>query len=269
MDSGKICIVNVVNNFELYKKVLSLSTGTADYPAVVYDNTQENIGIPQRYNSFINDRVNPDSDFWIIFAHQDFGFFADPYEILKNTDKNYIYGVIAPNNNFDAVRYCKTFLTSKMDYYPSLHISLKNLIKAKKGKFIEIRKKPKNCRKLTSGLIGEINQGDNNFEFCKSGMRLSHPVTVKTIDCCCIIIHSSLINKYKMKFDEKLKWHLYAEELCINYKKNYNIKTKVIQFDCFHTSNGKLDNLPEDFYQSADYVKNKHSIKLINSTCID
>ena len=62
---------------------------------------------------------------------------------------------------------------------------------------------------------------------------------------------------------------MYAEDFCINARRNYGILTKVVQLDCFHTSTGNLDNLDENFYNSADYIKKKYNIEYINSTCID
>ena len=206
MESEKIHIVSVVNDFDFYKKVVNLSPCLKTYQVCVYDNTKENIGISERYNDFITKNIAADSDFWVIFCHQDFGFFEDPYDKLKDLDKNCVYGVIAPKNGFS------------------------------KHKFIDIHKKPKRCRKLTRELLGQINQGNNNFDFQKNGIFLKEPTTVSTVDCCCVIVHSSLIFEHNLRFDENLKWHMYAEDFCINARRNYGILTKVVQLDCFHTS---------------------------------
>lgn len=269
MESEKIRIVSVVNDFDFYKKVVNLSPCLKTYQVCVYDNTKENIGISERYNDFITKNIAADSDFWVIFCHQDFGFFEDPYDKLKDLDKNCVYGVIAPKNGINLIRILKSKLVANMDYYPSIKIDIRGLIPFSKHKFIEIRKKPKRCRKLTRELLGQINQGNNNFDFQKNGIFLKEPTTVSTVDCCCIIVHSSLIFEHNLRFDENLKWHMYAEDFCINARRNYGILTKVVQLDCFHTSTGNLDNLGDDFYNSADYIKKKYNIEYINSTCID
>lgn len=268
-EEEKLRIVTVVNNFEFYDKVLKLSPSLKNHNITVFDNTRENIGISKRYNSFIEQHVKKDSNFWVVFCHQDFGFFKDPYDVLKNADKNFVYGVVGPRIKFDLIRYVKAKLVSNMAYYPSLKIDLKGLNPFSEHKFISIRKKDIRGRHLSRKLLGQIDQGENNFEFRKSGIFVNKPKTVYTVDCCCVIAHSSLLAKYNLRFDENLSWHMYAEEFCINAKRAHGILAKVIQLDAFHTSTGNLENLDASFYESVEYVKKKHSIRYIHSTCID
>jgi hypothetical protein len=114
--------------------------------------------------------------------------------------------------------------------------------------------------------LGQIQQGHNNDRFKKFGKKLFRPKVVSSLDCCCLIVHSSLINKYNLRFDENLDWHMYVEDFCINCEKNYDIKSKAVQFDCYHLGIG---NLNEDFYKCAKYVKEKHELPSLKTTCID
>ena len=48
------------------------------------------------------------------------------------------------------------------------------------------------------------------------GRRVKTGIKVQTFDCQCLIIHSSLINRYKLRFDENLTFDLYVEDFCAN-----------------------------------------------------
>lgn len=221
-------IVCVVNNYNIFNKVVKNNENLKNCEIVDYDNTTENIAITKRYNDFIKNYVKADSDFWVAFIHQDFGFQEDLGSFLKKMDKKHIYGAVG------ATLYKGLFL-GKEGFKTSIAL-----------------------------ILGKILQGHNDFNFTKRGHKVIFPMTVDTVDCCCIMIHSSLINKYDLRFDENLSFHMYAEELCYRAKKDYKIKTKVIQTNCYHLGVG---NLNEEFQKSAQYLKEKFKIKRIPSTC--
>jgi len=112
-------------------------------------------------------------------------------------------------------------------------------------------------------IYGEINQGHNGL-ITKHGKKISTPHLVETVDCACIIIHSSLIKKYSLRFDEKLDFHHYAEEFCLNAKYSHDIKTKVLQVECVHASYGSLS---DNFFKAVKYVQNKYNDFKYVSTC--
>lgn len=79
---------------------------------------------------------------------------------------------------------------------------------------------------------------ENNYK-----NKLSHNLNYKfndlnldTLDCVCMIIHSSLVRRYNLRFDENFLFDLYVEDFCINAKKKFNIDTEVVYFDCAHYS---------------------------------
>lgn len=222
-------IVSVVNDYAIFDKVVKNNENSAGFEITDVDNKKENVSISKRYNDFINEHVVPDpDDFWVLFVHQDFGFLQNMESTLKKLDKNSIYGAIGVN------------------LYKGLFLG-KNGFK----------------RSLTIAW-GRISQGNNDFSFKKYGRRVFFQKTVDAIDCCCIMIHSSLIKKYNLSFDENLSFHMYAEELCYRAKKEHKIKIKVVQMNCFHLGKGKID---DEFLKSVDYLKNKFKIDRIPSTC--
>ena len=226
-NDSRAYLVSVVNAFDVYNQVIAENPAVADCIKVTYDNTEENIGIPARYNNFIDQNIVEDTDFWIIFCHQDFGFNEPPGDKLAKLPVGAIYGPVGVKN----VKFrCRRPPWRK--YY----------------------------RKM---MYGELKQGKNNSDFRVDGIRVDDPVEVDTCDCCCLIVHSSLIRKYNLRFDEKLKFHLYAEDFSITAGKKYDIKTRAVQFDCYHLGKG---NYSDEYYRDLEYVKAKHKLEKLYST---
>lgn len=261
----KIEIVCVSNDLDTFNKVISANPYMNKYPITMFDNSIENIGISKRYNKFIESNINPNSDFWVLFCHQDFGFNEDPFEKLEKLDKNFIYGPIGVKIFCSLKKFIKGKISQKLGYYPSVKINIKGLF-SKNIKFINIEKHEQQHGTLKRKLLGQISQGQNSSNFERLGKKIKSTKTVSSLDCCCIIVHSSLISNYNLRFDENLDWHMYAEDFCINAKRKYKIKSKAVQFNCYHLGIG---NLNEDFYNCANYVKHKHNLKGLKTTCLD
>lgn len=234
-------VICVYNDRKIFAKIVQNNEYLKDTEIFAFDNTTENTSITKRYNGFIDEQildstkdVHPQEDFWCLFIHQDFGIMENIAPILESVNPNYIYGAVG----------IKIF---------------KGFFYGKKG--LDRRLGFKNELKIT---LGKILQGDNDFCLRKHGRIALCKPTVDAIDCCCIMIHSSLIRKYNLKFDENLSFHMYAEELCYRARREYKIKTKVVQMKCFHLGKGDIG---EEFEKAAQYVKEKFSLKSVPSTC--
>lgn len=224
--SGKIQVVSVVNDYETFKRCVILNDFVNQYDVTFFDNTRENISIAARYNTFIDKNINANSDFWVIFMHQDFIFYEDPYEKLQYMSKVSVYGPVGIKNR-----------TVKLLFLPEISL-------------------PMRC------LVGQIMQGENQTEKLV-GRYADENVEVKTLDCCCVIVHSKLIYEKKLRFDAVLDFHMYVEDFCISAEKK-GIKSKIIQYKCRHLSAGSRN---KRLYECANYIKAKHKILRINSTC--
>ncbi len=264
-NDNKVEIVCVSNNIETFNNVVATNQYMKVFPITMFDNTVENIGISKRYNAYIEERINENSDFWVIFCHQDFGFNENPYNKIIKLNKNHLYGAIGVKTYFSLKRGFKGIISQKMGYYSSCKILIKGLF-YKKLKAINLVKQEPTSGFIKRKILGQIQQGHNNNNFNKFGKKLLYPKDVSTLDCCCLIVHSSLIMKHNLRFDENLDWHMYVEDFCINCEKEYGIKSKAVQFDCYHLGIG---NLNDDFYASARYVKKKHELTSLKTTCID
>lgn len=232
-----IQIVTVVNNPTLYESLIRNNHYMNCHDLVMYDNTVDNLPITVRYNDFISHRMY--SDAWVVFCHQDFYFTEDISHLLRNLDKNFIYGPIGAGPSKQLI-----FVAA---------ISRYGLERFRIG-FAR--------RSKSYGQILQITPMKSQ----RLGQRINRPTTVDTVDCCCMIVHSSLIDRYGLYFDEKLKWHLYAEDFCLGARFNHNIYTKAIQVSCVHMSGGKTDMA---FHQDLLYIKNKYNTAVFATTCYD
>lgn len=109
--------------------------------------------------------------------------------------------------------------------------------------------------------VGSICQCDKDgsrlIRIGKSAMKKGR---VDTLDCQCVIVHSSLIRRYNLRFDENLLYDMYVEDFCASAHDRYGIITEVYPIKCTHFSYGVLG---KSFYDALQYVKKKfeHSYK--------
>lgn len=92
-------------------------------------------------------------------------------------------------------------------------------------------------------------------------------VMVDTVDCQCLIVHSSLVKKYNLRFDEKFAWHLYAEDFCINALLSHDIKTYAIGIACCHHSDaGFTTDIFQGYKEALAYFNTKYPNHLFGGT---
>ena len=90
---------------------------------------------------------------------------------------------------------------------------------------------------------------------------------VDSLDSMVMIVHSSLVEKYNLKFDENLYWDLYVEDFCLNAFKNHNIQAYTFSFENTHHSDAGFKALPVSYYKSLNYLKNKYPDDIFAGTC--
>jgi organic radical activating enzyme len=110
------------------------------------------------------------------------------------------------------------------------------------------------------GKIFDSNKENTNFRIL--GSDFINKTTVDTLDCQCIIIHSETLQKYKLRFDPRLRFNLYVEDFCLTALIKYKIQSKVLQIQCCHhsQSDGCLDLYP-DFHSDLSIFEQKYAGK--------
>lgn len=233
----KVDFVTVVNDFEKYGKYFLINDNINNHNLISYDNTTDNQPITARYNHYI-DTIMAD-DVWIVFCHQDFEFHEDITPKLDNLAKDSIYTPVGAGTKKEFVFFVRM---------AGLKIS-----KFRIG-FV--------YKQVIKGQIREESRGRIKY----AGKKAKVLEIIETPDCCCFIVHSSLIRKMNYRFDDNLDWHLYAEDLALTAKLNFGIKTRILNITSSHYSGGDF-NL--DFYESIKYLKDKYKGIPIVTTCYD
>lgn len=232
-----IHIVTVVNNYGLFESTIKQNAFMNAFPIHVYDNTRENIGLSKRYNEFLEQAL-PD-DGWVVFCHQDFSLQEDLAPKLARVDPACLYGPTG------------TGPVKQLLFIAS--ISRYGIERCRLGIYDRTKK------------FGRITQ-KTPLKEQRMGRYIRKPVVVDTVDCCCLIAHSSVIRKYGLRFDEKLDWHLYVEDFCLNARERHGVLTKALQLDCVHLSAGTTDTR---FESDLVYLKAKYKTGYFSTTCYD
>lgn len=228
-------IVSVINKFDVYDRCVKHNPFMNKFELYPYDNRENVMGISDSYNDFIENTMGDGN--WVIFCHQDYAFQEEIAPFLEKMDKNTIYGTVG--------------VVEGKDF--SMHLKMRGW-KVRKFRFGFYP---------STRLTGRYLQGEGKDAYW-SGISIKRPTKVESVDCCCLMVHSSLIRKHNLRFDSKMNWHLYSEDFSMNARTNHKISTKVIQIKNQHIGHGTLN---EDFYNTLDYFKSKYPGKTISTTC--
>lgn len=77
---------------------------------------------------------------------------------------------------------------------------------------------------------------------------------VDTFDCQCLIVHSSLVERFSLRFDENFTFDLYVEDFCISAFENHGVISRILPMDCRHWSYGSVS---DRFMRLKEYLSSK------------
>jgi 2-polyprenyl-3-methyl-5-hydroxy-6-metoxy-1,4-benzoquinol methylase len=113
---------------------------------------------------------------------------------------------------------------------------------------------------LTREYIGDIYDcpKDNDENLQRLGFKYENLTIVDTLDCQVLIVHSVLINKFNLRFDENLEWDLYVEDFCLNAFTKYKIESKVLNLEiCHHSRISDISERPT-VIERYPYINEKY-----------
>ena len=213
----KAIVVSVVRDMRMYERCVRANPCVNKNELVCLDNRKTNETVPKRYNAFI-EGCDLTRDVWIMFCHEDFQLSEDLSRALGMADRGVIYGPIGAV----LVRRHRCFLGG-----------------LKRG-----------------NVVGLISESDKSGVGCREVGRLVPMGTrVDTVDCQCLLVHTSLLRRTGLRFDENLSFDLYAEDFCIQALKTHGVLTCILPLKCSHFSHGTLS---DRFYRQKDYLCAKH-----------
>lgn len=215
--NDRLLVVSVVRDASMYKRCVEDNPFLAQCRILPLYNIEKNDGVPTCYNRAIK-KLLPEASGWIVFCHEDFMFLEDPAPLLNSADRQSVWGVF--------------------------------------GGVTTVRR---------HWLFGEVWGGTYEGQLIdsdKNGARVREighatPIgtRVDTLDCCCLIVHSELLRRLNLLFDECLSFDLYAEDFCMNAYCKYGVKSRVLPLKCRHYSRGAV--LPR-FFSQIEYLNVKY-----------
>ena len=104
------------------------------------------------------------------------------------------------------------------------------------------------------GNMTEVNRDGSGKEW-QPGRKIVQAVEVEAFDCCCLIVHSSLVKKYRLRFDETLLFDLYVEDFCALAKVKHGIRSYVHPVKCCHHSGSRAT---DRLIRHLPYLKEKY-----------
>ena len=202
-------MVSVVRDYGMYGKCILDNPLCRSLSIVTLDNREENLPVPQRYNSFL-DSIG-EEDAWIVFCHEDWMPMEDIGPHLRNLDKGCIWGPV--------------------------------------GAFIE------NCQHSDFiHICGRVRQCHKDGSHRKTISGTWPAPEADTLDCQCLIVHSSLIREKGLRFDANLPFDLYSEDLSAGAYL-LGVPTRILPLKCMHWSNGVVG---ERFFSALEYLREKY-----------
>ena len=117
-----------------------------------------------------------------------------------------------------------------------------------------------------SGHYGSIVDADRSHpgQYVRVGKLVRKGFPVETFDCCALIVHSSLVQRYGLRFDPKLEFDLYVEDFCAMAKVRHGIASRILPFEATHHS---LSVPQKRYYDLLPYLRRKYPNNCFTGTC--
>ena len=213
----KPLLVSVVRDEAMYERCIAGNQFCDECELMKIDNREKNEFISVLYNRVL-EGLDYSQERWILFAHEDLEFRGKVGGLLERADKGSLYGVIGGR-----------ILPRKNWFLGGLW----------SGKYYG---KISTCKKDGSDLneVGEV---------------VPLGTEVETVDCQFFAVHSSLAEKYHLRFDENLSFDFYAEDFSIYASEKYQTKTRILPLKVCHHSPG---NIQPRFFRQLRYLDKKY-----------
>lgn len=105
-------------------------------------------------------------------------------------------------------------------------------------------------------MKGGVRQCNKAGTRCTKVRGVENEGLVDTFDCQCIMMHSSLVDRCALRFDENLAFDMYVEDFCVSAHRNHGIESFVIPMPCTHFSRGVIG---DRFFKALEYERCKWS----------
>ena len=122
--------------------------------------------------------------------------------------------------------------------------------------------------KIYSYTVGYTIDKSRDNKAQKISGNINHKILqTDTLDCMAMFVHSDIVNKHNLKFDESLNWDLYIEDFCINANLNHKIFSQAVVVNNCHHSNAAFKNLPDTYIKAKEYLAKKYPNHFFGGSC--
>ena len=215
-------LISVVRDEAMYRRCIVENKFCNDCELMKFDNRAKNEVIPVLYNRAL-DGLAYSTPRWIVFAHEDFEACEPLAARLAEADPNRIYGLVGGRASLHQLPW---FLGGVWSI-------------------------------VTMGQIGQSAKDGSNV--IRVGTAAPMNTEVETVDCLFLAIHSSLVERFRLRFDEHLSFDLYVEDFCINAFVHHQVKTALLSLACCHHSGGCVQ---PRFFEQLVYLNAKYPAPL-------
>ncbi len=220
---NRIVSFSVVRDENMFRRCVAGNPFCRNIEIHSVDNSRENLGIPKRYNDFL-DAFDYDRPGWIVFCHEDFELREDLAPRLSRLPTDAIHGPCGARHR--------------------IFFGLFSLWQV-------------------TGRVRESNK-DGSHEH-HVGDSAPNATVLDTLDCMCLVVHSSLVEKHHLRFDENLMFDLYVEDFGIHALLTSGIYTRLLNISCCHHST--RFSLPDSYYRQLSYLNRKYPHESFAGTC--
>ncbi len=115
-------------------------------------------------------------------------------------------------------------------------------------------------------IAGRIEETDKNFMHGYwVGTARPDGTILDTLDCMCMAVHSTLVEKFHLRFDERMFFDLYAEDFCAAAQASFGVKTRLVNLNCSHHT--RRSGFPSSYAESLAILETKYPDRSFCGTC--
>lgn len=185
--------------------------------------------LTRTYNSFL-ERYDYSRPAWLVFVHGDYEITCDLDALLAHEDKDQLLGPVGA-------------VLKEINGQPLSVFACFNDSQRRDGSYFQ------------GGPCNQKLMGDER--------------EVDTFDSCCLVVHSSLVQRCHLRFDESIVLDFIVEDFCANARLNHGIKSKLIELCGIHHTNstGMPDTQSQRFYDTQAYIAQKYPDVCLGGAC--
>lgn len=193
------------------------------------DSTPFKGSLSRVYNRFI-ESCDLSEDAWLIFLHCDVEIIDDLHAVFKGLSRDCIYGPCG-----------------------AVKVRMQGGIKNVFTGFNDHQRRDR---------LGFM-RGGANLHYAGPELR------VDTLDCLMVAVHTALLRRYPLRFDEHLVMDAVVEDFCMHAMEEYGVESRLLRLQCCHHSNSTGDPAHQSrrFYDAVSYVRHKYPHALYAGTC--